>query len=233
MRTLLFDIDGTLLLTNRGGGRALQQAIKQEFGVVDVRMDINFAGRTDRSLLMEILQRNGLPTSEDYQSRLREIYTGLLPDVLDKYGGQVLPGAIDLLDRLSTEADLRCYVMTGNLHDTAVHKLNHFGLAKYFRGIFGGDHDRERNALAVRTADALRDRYGNKATDDVVIIGDTPADICCGHAIGAKIIAVCTGNHRRDELESENPMVVVDDLSDVSTVFDLLTGSNGVHASRR
>ncbi len=186
MRTLLFDIDGTLLLTNRGGGRALKLAIQQEFGVSDVRMDISFSGRTDRSLLVEILQRNGLPTNDQYQDRLCNIYTRLLPEVLAQHGGRVLPGAVELLERLSCVAELRCYVMTGNLHQTATHKLNHFRLSKYFLDIFGGDHDCQRNALAERTASALRDRYGNEATEDVVVIGDTPADILCGHAIGAK-----------------------------------------------
>jgi phosphoglycolate phosphatase len=232
MRTLLFDIDGTLLLTNRGGGRALIQAIREEFEVSDVRMDIRFSGRTDRSLLIEILERNGLPTSEESQNRLGQIYTGLLPNVLKRHGGRVLPGAIDLLERISTETELRCYVMTGNLHETATHKLDHFGLSHYFRGVFGGDHDRQRDDLARRTADALRDRYGESATDDVVVIGDTPADIRCGHAIGAKVVAVCTGSHERAELESESPMVVLNDMSNVSTIFDLLTGANGAATSQ-
>ena len=227
MRTLLFDIDGTLLLTNRGGGRALFQAIREEFGVSEVRMDIRFSGRTDRSLLIEILERNELEPSEVNQARLRDIYTGLLPGVLQRHGGRVLPGATELLDRISAETEVRCYVMTGNLHETAAHKLNHFGLGHYFRGIFGGDHDRERDDLARRTAEALRSRYGQSATDDVVVIGDTPADIRCGHAIGARVVAVCTGNYERRDLEAEKPIVVLDDMSDVSTIFGLLTGANG------
>jgi phosphoglycolate phosphatase len=56
----------------------------------------------------------------------------------------------------------------------------------------------------------------------MVVIGDTPADIRCGHTIGAKVMAVCTGSHHRDELEAENPMSVHDDMSDVSAIFDLL-----------
>jgi len=226
MRTLLFDIDGTLLLTNRGGKGAIQRAITQEFGVADVRTDIQFSGRTDRSLLVELLEINGLPTNEAHQNRLEGVYRTLLPVVLNRHGGRVLPGAISLLKRISAETDLRCYVMTGNLHETATQKLSHFGLSQFFRGIFGGDHDHHRNSLAERTAIALRERYGDSATEDVVVIGDTPADIRCGHAIGAKVVAVCTGIHDRDELESENPMSVLDDLSDVSACFDLLTGAD-------
>ncbi len=188
-------------------------------------MDLRFAGRTDRSLLVEILERNGLPPTIEYQKRLESVYTRLLPEVLRKNGGRLMPGTIDLLERISNETQVRCYVMTGNLHETATHKLNHFGLTHYFRGIFGGDHDQERNDLAIRTADALRDRYGEDATEDVVVIGDTPADIHCGHAIGAKVVAVCTGFYDRAALEAENPMIVLDDMSDVPTIFDLLIGT--------
>lgn len=230
MRTLLFDIDGTLLLTNRGGSGAIKIAIEQEFGVENARTDVDFSGRTDRSLLVEILQRNGLPTSDEYQNRLGECYKSLLPSVLNRRGGHVMPGAIELLNRLSRETDLRCYVMTGNLQETATQKLDYFQMLHFFRGVFGGDHDHDRNRLAERTAAALRDRYGDTASEDVVVIGDTPADIRCGHSIGAKVIAVCTGNHDREELELENPLSVLDDMSDVSAIFDLLTDSGGALA---
>ncbi len=223
MRTLLFDIDGTLLLTNGGGSGALKLAMEQEFGLDSACTNINFSGRTDRSLLVELLQRNKLSVSEEAVARLRDRYATLLPAVLDRRGGRVLPGVMDLVPRLSAHERLRCYVMTGNLQQTATQKLAHFGMLPYFRGVFGGDHDHDRDRLAQRTAVALRERYGDEATADVVVIGDTPADIRCGHAIGAKVVAVCTGSHSRAELEAENPMAVHDDLSDVSAVCRQLT----------
>lgn len=223
MRTLLFDIDGTLLMTNGGGSSALKLAIEQEFGIDTACLDLDFAGRTDRSLLVEILQRNHLPTSDEFQLRLCRCYTTLFPQVLARRGGRILPGALELLSRLALQPNLRCYVMTGNLEETATQKLEHFGLLQFFRGIFGGDHDHDRNRLAERTADALRERYGATATRDVIVIGDTPADVRCGHAIGASVVAVCTGNYDRDALEAEKPMAVHDDLSDVSAIFDLLS----------
>lgn len=222
MRTLLFDIDGTLLMTNGGGSNALKLAIEREFGIETARMEVSFAGRTDRSLLVEILQHNDLPVGEDFQQRLRNCYTSVFPRVLASNGGRVLPGIPELLERLSRER-LRCYVMTGNLHETATRKLDHFGLLHYFRGIFGGDHDHDRDRLAQRTVDTLRRRYGGATTQDIVIIGDTPADVRCGRAIGAKVVAVCTGNFTREQLEAENPTSVHDDFSDVAALFDLLT----------
>ena len=128
MRTLLFDIDGTLLMTNGGGGGALKLAIQQEFGLDSACTDVNFSGRTDRSLLPELLERNGLPSDNEHQERLRDRYTMLLPEVLSQRGGSVLPGTVALLSRLSGESNLRCYVMTGNLVATATQKLEHFEL---------------------------------------------------------------------------------------------------------
>lgn len=222
MRTLLFDIDGTLLLTNGGGSGALRLAIEQEFGVKPACTNVNFSGRTDRSLLPELLERNGLPSDTQHLDRLSRRYTQLLPQVLSDRGGKVLPGAVDLLHRLSSEPSLRCYVMTGNLLATATQKLQHFELLDFFRGIFGGDHDAERKDLAERTAAVIRDRYGDSATADIVVIGDTPEDVQCGHAIGAKVVAVCTGFHDRSALEAEQPTSVHDDLTDVDRIFELL-----------
>jgi len=222
MRTLLFDIDGTLLLTHGGGSAALKLAIQREFGLETARLEVDFSGRTDRSLLVEVLQQNNLPTDHEHQERLRNRYESLFPQVLAHRGGRVLPGAVELLNRLSLQTELRCYVMTGNLYVTATHKLDHFGLLHFFRGVFGGDHDAERIRLAQRTAGAIRDHAGEAATRDMVVIGDTPADIRCGHAIGAKVVAVCTGSHDRAALEAEKPLSVQDDMSDVSAIFDLL-----------
>jgi phosphoglycolate phosphatase len=101
--------------------------------------------------------------------------------------------------------------------------LNHFGLRHFFRGIFGGDHDHDRVDLAHRTAGELRQHYGEAATRDVIVIGDTPADIRCGQAIGARVVAVCTGYYDRASLEAENPTYLHDDFSDTSAVWQQLT----------
>lgn len=222
MRILLFDIDGTLLLTNGGGKGALQIAIAEEFGVESVCTEISFAGRTDRSLLAELLERNGLPSDEHHLDRLRDRYVSTFPEVLSARGGRTLPGAAELLDRLAPIPDIHTYVMTGNLIDTATRKLQHFDLLEPVRGVFGGDFDADRNDLARRCAAELRRHYPADDLDDLIVIGDTPADIQCGHAIGARVVAVCTGSHRREELEAENPMCVEEDLSDVDRLFDIL-----------
>jgi phosphoglycolate phosphatase len=142
--------------------------------------------------------------------------------VLCEHGGQILPGASELLSRLAAMPDVRTYALTGNLQETATRKLQHFDLLRSVRGIFGGDLDHDRDDLARRSAEVLRKEYGPCALADAVVIGDTPADVRCGHAIGAKVVAVCTGRYDRSQLEAENPAHVEDDLSDVDRLIRLL-----------
>ncbi|MFK8114172.1 MAG: HAD family hydrolase [Rubripirellula sp.] len=222
MRTLLFDIDGTLLLTNSGGKGALDLAFIDEFGVTDAKTDIQYAGRTDRSILSELLKRNQLPDDAHHRDRLQQRYQGFLPEELKRRGGRVLPGVVPLLSELSQQNNLLCLVMTGNLQHTATLKLDHFGLSHYFRGVYGGDHDSHRDDLAKRTATEIASEHGEVATQDMIVIGDTPDDVRCGHAIGAKVLAVCTGSYDRETLEKESPMSVHDDLSDVQALLGLL-----------
>ena len=92
MRTLFFDIDGTLLITHRAGSGALEKAIGAEFDLPVIDMDINFGGSTDRYLVGEILKRNGLPTDDETQGRVRRRYASMLQGVLHKKGGERFAG---------------------------------------------------------------------------------------------------------------------------------------------
>lgn len=222
MRILLFDIDGTLLITDSGGKGALERALADEFQLGSVDADIDFAGRTDRSLLVELLQRNGIDPSEPNQNRLSRRYAQYLPTVLQQRGGRVLPGVMELLHQVTAHSELVCYAMTGNLAETGAHKLKHFGLLHFFDDVFGGDHDVQREELARRTAATIRDRHGQQALCELIVIGDTPHDVRCGHAIGAEVIAVCTGSYGRAALEAENPAAVYDDFSDAAAINHLL-----------
>lgn len=222
MRTLLFDIDGTLLLTNNSGSGALKQAIEEEFGLSDSCIDLDFSGRTDRSILVELLEKNSLATTPENQQRLENRYVDHLPRVLADFGGLLLPGVGTLLTKVAESTQIRCCVMTGNLISTARVKLEHFGLTSHFQNVFGGDHDACRNDLARRAASGLTQIYGEDATSDLVVIGDTSADVLCGHAIGAKVIAVATGSETTDSLSKHRPHAVVENLSDTDAIVQLL-----------
>lgn len=224
VKTLLFDIDGTLLTTAGGGNRAFGRAIEMAFGVESADVDISFSGRTDRSLLVELLVRNDLPATQRHCGRLRRAYVDCFETELLKTGGTVLAGARALLQSVSNRSDTDVAVMTGNFPETATRKLETFDLRTYVQWIMAGDLDIDRDDMARRAADRIKERHGVAALNDIIVIGDTPADIRCGHAIGARVLAVATGTHSIDELRAANPWQCVADLSDTPAIVEMLTG---------
>lgn len=224
MRTLFFDIDGTLLVTQSAGSGALVQAIREEFSVSDVPVDgVRFGGRTDRDLIRELLVVSQIDPSPENQGRLRRRYAMALRGVLRSVGGNVLPGVPDLLRSLSALPHLSLAVMTGNFPETARMKLETFRLIDFFPWVVGGDLDAVRCDMARRAVDQLARRRGDAARGDVIVIGDTPNDVRCAHTVGARCLAVCTGSASREELESAGADRIVNDLTDAAAL-EYLTG---------
>ncbi len=228
-RVLLFDIDGTLLVTSVGR-RALARALAEAFAIPDPRCELVFGGRTDRSIVEELLRVNRLPVDEIHVDTLRRHYLMLFPALLDDQGGEVLPGVPELLERLAAMEGVTLMAMTGNFVESGREKLRHFGLEHFFSNIFGGGEDHHRDDLARRTARTIRKDLAQdpgksssqKEKVDLVIIGDTPADIQCAKAIHAGAIAVCTGGHDRETLAEGSPDLILDDLSDTELVVQQL-----------
>jgi phosphoglycolate phosphatase len=215
MRTLFFDIDGTLLQTKRAGSGALARAIRDEFGIDELCVDgVQFGGRTDRDLLREILTLAQIIPSPENQGRLRKRYSATLRRMLDGIEGQVLPGVTDLLTALSPLPDVSLAVMTGNFPETARMKLEAFRLIDYFPWIVGGDLDEVRCDMARRAAEQLVRTHGPESRSDMIVIGDTPNDVRCARSMGARCLAVCTGSATRDDLEAAAPDRLVEDLSE-------------------
>jgi len=226
MRTLLFDIDGTLIDTGGAGREAMNDALRQAFGIEPTEK-ISFGGRTDRSLLTEMLQVHGQAVSPDSFAKLRTAFAGLLPKSLRNSPGRVLPGVHELLAclrDLQGAQRVRLWCMTGNLVETAISKLRHFELQDYFENIVGGDHDEDRSDMARRARAILHAAHGDQAASNIVVIGDTVFDVQCGQAIGAKVVACCTGWHSREILAEAKPCAIVDDLSNVPELVRLLAG---------
>jgi phosphoglycolate phosphatase len=100
-------------------------------------------------------------------------------------------------------------------------KLGHFGLLECFAfGGFGDDHY-ERDDVARAALRAASPRHEASA-GDVWVIGDTPLDIRCARAIGARVLAVATGVHTSQELADSNPDALLDDLSNTRELLALL-----------
>jgi phosphoglycolate phosphatase-like HAD superfamily hydrolase len=54
------------------------------------------------------------------------------------------------------------------------------------------------------------------------VIGDTPLDVRCARAIGAKVAAVATGLHTCAQLQETSPDLTLPDLADPSPLLAML-----------
>ncbi len=220
MKLLLFDIDGTILLTN-GCGRRLIEAVLSDLCQRPITTEgVSFSGRTDPLIVQEILTVAGVSANE---------IEDLLPRALKAYAERaayhpsdlaVLPGVRVLLTRLAQNPDVQLGLLTGNLQHTAYLKLEGAGLAEFFPfGAFGSDHADRTRLPAIATARA--EKYCGRlfAGHEIIIVGDSIHDVQCGHSVGALSVAVATGFTPIDTLADQNPDVLLKDLTDSDLFF--------------
>jgi phosphoglycolate phosphatase len=219
-RLILFDIDSTLINTGGAGVQALKLASKKRFGIDYNLSGIEIAGRTDSGIVRQILAKHEVQPTDKELRRFFDIYLGLLAQQLPICKGRVLPGIVDLLERLETRPHTTLGLLTGNLARGAQLKLEFYGLWKYFPfGAFADDHH-DRNELgAVACTRALAYTGSQFTPSSVDVIGDTEHDVACGKAIGARTIAVATGSRSREALAKSEPDFLFDDLSQTGDVI--------------
>lgn len=226
MSLVLFDIDGTLLLSGGAGVRAMTRAFASAFGVPDAFEGIAVAGHTDSFLLSQALARTKLADTPAVHERFRAVYLPLLVEEIARPGSGrrgVMPGVTALLTALAADRSFHPALLTGNYEEAARIKLSHFGLAGYFGWGAFGEESPDRNELGRRALARARERLvPAEACARAVVVGDTPHDVACARAAGARAIAVATGSYSRPELDAAGADEVVADLSDTRRVLALL-----------
>ncbi|MFO1448614.1 MAG: HAD family hydrolase [Opitutaceae bacterium] len=220
---LLWDIDGTLLTSSGAGMRALGAALQSTFAINGSLDDIDFAGRTDPLIIRQIFTKFGLAEEEATLNRYFDNYLAALPGELHRGTARVLPGVRERLAEAEARPHVTQGLLTGNRRQGAQVKLEHHGLWNHFPfGAFADDHEL-RNELgphALRRAQAHRGY--SFSLSRTWIIGDTPHDIACGRAIGARTLAVGTGHCDPDILRSHRPDGYLADLSDADAFWHLV-----------
>src|SRR5213596_185067 len=222
-RLLLFDIDGTLIHSGGAGVHALILAFKERFGIDDDFHDIEIAGMTDSGIVLNILNKHKIPATTENVSAFLDSYVHFLSLELPRREGKLLPGVLELLEKLKSRRHLVLALLTGNVSRGAQLKLEHYGVWHFFEfGAFADDHQ-DRNRLGSFARARARERHGLEfSASQIDVIGDTPRDIACGKAIGARTIAVATGKWSRQQLAEHQPDFLIDDLSDVDGVIHTL-----------
>ena len=225
MTVLFWDIDGTLLTTNRGGVFAWDDAVKEITGRDFQLASIRIPGLTDYQIAVRTLESLGLEPEHDLLERLVRRYESLLPSSLPRKKGHVLPNVREILEDLQGRDDFRSYLLTGNTRGGAEAKLTHYGLWSFFpSGAFAEDPG-ARATIATR-AMAMARQYAPVSETDAFVIGDTPHDIDCARHNGCRSIGVATGAFSTDDLRGHVADFVVADLSKTAEILKFVLTTN-------
>jgi len=223
VKLALFDIDGTILLGDGAGRRAIHQALREVYGGVGPA-DHAFDGKTDPQIVRELMRLHGHDDAR--------IDAGL-DDVLARYvrylerelaspeqTTRLLDGVLPLLDALEARPDVTLGLLTGNVEAGARAKLAAVGIdaGRFTSSAFGSDSEHRPDLPAVAQRRAAASLGTHLPGDRVVVIGDTPADVQCGRGIGARAIGVATGRYGVAELERHGAAYVFADLTDTAAV---------------
>lgn len=224
MKLLLFDIDGTLLVSNGAGRRAMNKSLSKMMGIDAITLQgIDFGGRTDQQIIFDILMANGMSKEEALVAipEALDAYVEAYSETFEKHFVTALEGAVDLVKRLADYEHIQLALLTGNVEKTAYIKVEAIGLEGYFPfGAFGNDFS-ERSKLPQLAVDRAKHFNGNMYRDkSIVIIGDTKHDILCGRALNVMSIAVATGHYNSGDLGQYNPDILMNDLSDMDTFLE-------------
>ena len=228
---ILFDVDGTLLLSGGAGAAALNIAFERIYGIPNAMRHVQPHGKTDELIVQEMfrshLERCG---SESEVKTLLEIYVEILPTtVRDSKNFHLMPGIPKLLLCLKSRKDVFMGLGTGNIEEGARIKLSRGGLNQFFAfGGFGSDSGDRAELLEAgfQRGEQIIQREIPRKSVSRWVIGDTWRDVSAGRACGAKTIAVATGGDSLYELASASPDFLFATLQDKEAICEILNGDD-------
>jgi phosphoglycolate phosphatase-like HAD superfamily hydrolase len=218
VRLVLFDIDGTLVHTGGAGVKAFAKVFTTEFNAADGFERLKFAGRTDLSLVREFFGFHAIPPTPENFQRFFDRYVFWLDHILCQSKTTLCPGVWEFIRGFAALPEPPVLgLLTGNIRLGAEIKLRHFDLWDEFQtGAFADDHEERDQIAAIALQRGSRLLQTDLAGGHALVIGDTPLDIRCARAIGARCLAVATGGHPLPELELHQPDWAIKDLREIT-----------------
>ena len=201
----------------------MARAFEELFAVSDAFRAIPMAGRTDTWILSNAAAAHGILPSA--LPAFKDAYLAHLARELEPPNPRkaVMPGIRRLLDTLASREDTYLALLTGNYEKAARLKLEHFDLWRYFPCGAFADDAADRNSLLPKALERIR-ACGGPAVQpaDVIVVGDTPHDVACALAAGARPVGVATGSFSVQQLRDSGAETVFEDLSDTDAFLKLL-----------
>ncbi len=219
---ILFDIDGTLLLTQRAGTQSMQAAARELFGDHFTFEGIELGGWLDPLIWDTVARANGIEDPASHHDRFRATYLRHFQERLARNPTvTALPGVVELIEALSQEPDTWLGLLTGNYPETGRMKIEAAGLDidSFAVAVWGVDGAHRRELPVVAMAQYATQTGQTVEPHDVLIIGDTLHDVDCARVNGCRSLAVATGVCTAAELAAHEPDLLVDDLSDTSLIL--------------
>jgi len=212
------------MIAGAGAGRqSLEEAFESLYAKPLTIEPHRLSGRTDRGIGLELLREHEVTQPEHEERELRrffDAYLERLPKRLSLAPGRILPGVVPILESLQKHQNAALGLLTGNMKEGANHKLRALGLDRWFAFGGYGDFHEHRDDVAREALASAHQVVANPS--EIWVIGDTPLDIQCARAIGARVLAVATGSHPLEELAAHQPDQLLEDLAKVEAVCDLL-----------
>jgi phosphoglycolate phosphatase len=223
MKLILFDIDGTLIWPDGAGRAAISRALTEVFGTAGPVDSLAMGGKTDLQIITELLTAAGLNQSV-IEAGLPACFQAVAHHIAHttrERQMRVCPGVPALLARLSAHPEAILGLLTGNLATTAPIKLRAAGLnpAIFCVGAYGSDRLERSQLPAVAVARAQTLTGYTFQGKNVVVFGDTPADVTCGQHLGVAAIGVATGSYPLEVLSAAGADYAFPDLTDTDAVI--------------
>lgn len=223
MKYIFWDIDGTLLKTGLAGFDALRDAIKYRFGIENFQFSHTLAGMTDSFIFKQTIRDiKGSCNAADAAGLLIN-YHQLLEKYLPTHPGNLMPNVKETLQYCAEhDTGYKTCLLTGNTMTGAFAKLKHYGIDHYFDSRYStcGELSEDRSELAKTAYQRLYLLDPEITPDKIIIIGDTPNDITCAHAIGARSLIILAGStYDEAYLKTYSPWKVIAKLPDAPQNF--------------
>lgn len=212
---ILFDIDGTLLLTGGAGAVVFNRVFEKLYRIENAWGTIHPDGRTDISLIKECFQNNlkRSPSPNEIEN-FTKLYCDHLKEEFKTWDKlYLMPHVNEVLESLAQKSHVSLGLATGNFKASAFHKLKKAGIAHHFK--FGGyGCDSEDRLVLTQKAVTQAKKFLGQNISRIYLVGDSTHDMICGQAIGATTIAVCTGATKYPYLKNSGADFVIRDLSE-------------------
>lgn len=211
-RCLIFDFDGTLTdsyqLENHAMAEAIRRFADPKFKDFEV---LKYYGPTEDGIVRKLVPED---RADEAVAFLNEFYDSYQREIKQK----PFDGIKELLEDYQKRVDI--YLLTGRSLKTLELSLDYFGFRSYFKGLYTG------SLTGINKADNILKLCLDHQFDkrDVVYVGDTLEDIRSMSIAGVDIISAGYSHSKsyQDELERNNPNMVVKSVSELRGVIEKL-----------